>query len=80
VRVRANKGAIATCCKASASVVGLLPVLFAVPSIRVGTECPPYGLVEQAAAASGAMHEQAGQLMQAVSVFKLADQGRLRLA
>ncbi|MFC5479951.1 methyl-accepting chemotaxis protein [Massilia suwonensis] len=30
-------------------------------------------LVEQAAAASGAMHEQADQLLQAVSVFKLAD-------
>jgi methyl-accepting chemotaxis protein len=30
-------------------------------------------LVEEAAAASNAMHEQAGQLLQAVSVFKLAD-------
>jgi methyl-accepting chemotaxis protein len=30
-------------------------------------------LVEQAAAASNAMHEQAGQLLEAVSVFKLAD-------
>jgi len=30
-------------------------------------------LVEQAAAASNAMHEQAAQLLQAVSVFKLAD-------
>jgi methyl-accepting chemotaxis protein len=30
-------------------------------------------LVEQAAAASNAMHEQASQLLQAVSVFKLAD-------
>ncbi|MET0983702.1 MAG: methyl-accepting chemotaxis protein [Telluria sp.] len=30
-------------------------------------------LVEQAAAASNAMHEQAGQLLQAVSVFRLAD-------
>ena len=39
-------------------------------------------LVEQAAAASNAMHEQAGQLLQAVSVFKLADagQGALRAA
>jgi len=39
-------------------------------------------LVEEAAAASNAMHEQAGQLLQAVSVFKLAEdaqpaQGRL---
>ncbi|MEW6021410.1 MAG: methyl-accepting chemotaxis protein [Pseudomonadota bacterium] len=30
-------------------------------------------LVEQAAAASNAMHEQAGQLLEAVSVFKLTD-------
>ncbi len=30
-------------------------------------------LVEQSAAASNAMHEQAGQLLEAVSVFKLAD-------
>jgi len=30
-------------------------------------------LVEQAAAASNAMHEQAGQLLDAVSVFKLTD-------
>jgi methyl-accepting chemotaxis protein len=33
-------------------------------------------LVEQAAAASGAMHEQAGQLLEAVSVFKLAGDGQ----
>jgi methyl-accepting chemotaxis protein len=34
-------------------------------------------LVEQAAAASGAMQEQAGQLLEAVSVFKLAGDGQL---
>jgi methyl-accepting chemotaxis protein len=34
-------------------------------------------LVEQAAAASGAMQEQAGQLLEAVSVFKLAGDGRV---
>jgi methyl-accepting chemotaxis protein len=31
-------------------------------------------LVEEAAAASSAMHEQAGQLLQAISVFKLAEE------
>jgi methyl-accepting chemotaxis protein len=33
-------------------------------------------LVEQAASASGAMHEQAGHLLEAVSVFKLAGDGQ----
>lgn len=35
-------------------------------------------LVEQSAAASNAMHEQAGQLMEAVSVFKLAEASEIR--
>ena len=35
-------------------------------------------LVEQSAAASNAMHEQAGQLLQAVSVFKLAGAEEMR--
>ena len=35
-------------------------------------------LVEQSAAASNAMHEQAGQLLQAVSVFKLAEAAEMR--
>jgi methyl-accepting chemotaxis protein len=36
-------------------------------------------LVEEAAAASNAMHEQANQLLQAVSVFKLADEAQFGL-
>ena len=37
-------------------------------------------LVEEAAAAAESLQEQAGSLAQAVSVFKLADDGRTRQA